>query len=102
MRVISRRRLREFWQRHADAERPLVAWFNVARAARWSEFADTRRDFSHADRVRVGSGVVLTVFNVGGNKHRLVVDVVYQHQVVYVKMIMTHAQYSKGTWKALL
>ena len=54
------------------------------------------------DIVRVGSGAGLTVFNIGGNKYRLVVDVVYQYQIIYVKMIMTHAQYSKGKWKALL
>ena len=102
MRVISRRRLREFWGRHADADTPLIAWYNIARRARWSSLADTRRDFLHADIVRVGSGAGLTVFNIGGNKYRLVVDVVYQYQIIYVKMIMTHAQYSKGKWKALL
>src|SRR5207245_1881920 len=65
--VISRKRLKEFWERHPQAEVPLRAWFQVASRAEWQHLVDVRRDFPHADAVGPW-----TVFNVGGNDFRLV------------------------------
>ena len=94
MRVISRRRLREFWERHPQSETALVAWYQIAKRRRWNSIGDVRRDFPHADAVGPW-----TVFNIGGNDFRLVVDMVYRGQAVYVKAVMTHAEYDKGKWK---
>lgn len=94
MHIISKRRLLEFWEKHPDAKRPLQAWFAQVKNARWQDFADVHRDFASADKVRR-----LTVFNVGGNKYRLVVRIEFEKQRVYIRAIMTHAEYSKDKWK---
>jgi len=61
--------------------------------------ADVRRIYPHADPVRVASGNTVTVFNVAGNKYRLVAAIHYNAGRVYVLRIMTHADYGRGTWK---
>src|SRR5262245_28561259 len=98
-RVISVKRLREFWRRHPDAEQPLRLWYRTALKASWRRMEDVRAAYPHADAVVVASGRTVTVFNVGGNKYRLVVDILYQVEVIYVCVVMTHAEYSKDRWK---
>ncbi len=72
MRVFSKKKLREFWERHPDAKEPLLRWYKATGAADWQNLADTRRDFSHADAVGT-----CTVFNIAGNKYRLIAYFVY-------------------------
>ena len=98
-RVISLKRLRGFWQRHSDAEAPLRDWYRTALKASWRHLQDVRLDYPHADAVIVASGRPVTVFNICGNKYRLVVDIVYRAQVIYVCTVLTHAEYSKNRWK---
>lgn len=98
MRVISLKRLREFWRHHPDAQVPLRVWFRVAEGARWQNLEDVRQAYPHADGVQTPSGV-LTVFNIGGNKYRLVARIRYDYQLVNVRVVLTHAQYSEGAWK---
>jgi mRNA interferase HigB len=71
-----------------------VAWYAIAKARTWRSLAEVKRDFPHADLV---GG--LTVFNIGGNDFRLVVDIWHAGHVVYVKSVMTHAEYDKGKWR---
>ena len=92
--VISKRRLREFWERHPQAEAPLSAWHQVASKAEWRHIMDVKRDFPHADAVGPW-----TVFNIGGNDYRLVTRISYAGHTVYVGFIGTHAEYGKGGWK---
>lgn len=94
MRIISKRRVREFWEHHADAEAPLLHWYRTTRKAQWQNLADVRRDFRHADPV--GACVV---FNVGGNKFRLITAVKYQRRTVYVLKVMTHGKYDTEEWR---
>jgi mRNA interferase HigB len=98
MRVISLKLLRQFWVRHPDAEGPLRAWYAVALAAEWRSLAEARRTYPHADGVRTGSET-LTVFNVAGNKYRLVVRVRYDYQLINIRHVLTHAEYDRGNWK---
>jgi mRNA interferase HigB len=91
MRVISRRALREFWQAHRDAEQPLRAWYEEARTAAWKTPADIRAHYRTASFV--GSNRV--IFNIAGNKYRLVVVVRYRIQRVYVRFVGTHRQYDR-------
>ena len=91
MRVIARGTLRDFWERHPDAERPLRVWYDEVRKAQWTGPADIRRHYAHASII--GSDRV--VFNVGGNKYRLITVVHYQRQTVYIRFIGTHADYDK-------
>ena len=102
MRVITLTRLREFWQLHSDAEGWLTAWYAIARAAQWQSLIDVRQIYGHADPVKVRSGRIVTVFNVCGNKYRMVVAIHYNTGLIYVLMLLTHDEYSKGAWKELL
>lgn len=91
MRVISRKPLKDFAKKHAQAKSPLDAWYREAKAASWKNFADIRAHFGSADVV-AGNRVI---FDIGGNKYRLVVKVAYQIGVLYVKFIGTHKEYDK-------
>jgi mRNA interferase HigB len=93
VRVLSRKAIREFTQAHPEATEPLAHWYLVARKASWSSLADVRRDFRHADIVGK-----YTVFNIGGNKFRLIATIKCKWQVVYIREILTHADYDKGVW----
>ena len=95
MHVISMKKLREFWSQHPDAEAPLRSWHKIAKHEAWRQFAEVRSFFPHADPVGR-----LTVFNIGGNKYRLVVHIIYECQEVYVKHVLTHREYDRGGWKS--
>lgn len=92
MNVIARRTLISFWTKHPQAETPLKVWFAEARAAEWSGPQDikdrlgTAVDFLSENRV---------VFDVGGNKYRLIVRIAYRHKHVLVKFVGTHAEYDR-------
>lgn len=92
--MISRRTIRSFAERRPDALEPLLHWANATESVVWRTPADVRRTFNSVDFV--GD---LTVFDVGGNKYRLIAFVHYRRQAVYIKEILTHAQYDKGAWK---
>ncbi|MBI1828236.1 MAG: type II toxin-antitoxin system HigB family toxin [Thaumarchaeota archaeon] len=94
MRIISKKRLREFWEKHPDAKDPLLAWYRITEKARWKSLADTKKDFSHADLVGV-----CTVFNIKGGTYRLITAIKYHSQTVYTLHVLTHAEYDKGRWK---
>jgi mRNA interferase HigB len=91
MRIISVGALRAFWERpaHHDAEQPLRAWVKVVRAAHWANPPAVKRMFNSADILRDGR----VVFDIGGNKYRLIAWVNYHYGVVYVRFIGTHRAY---------
>jgi mRNA interferase HigB len=94
MRVIALSTLRDFWERgtaYADARDPILAWYRHALRADWRSPADIKRQFGNASILRNGR----VVFNIGGNKYRLVVWINYAYRVVYVRFIGTHAQYDR-------
>ena len=98
MRVISLKLLREFWTKHPNAERPLRHWYKGALQATWRNLHEVRQTFPHADAVS-GTGESLTVFNIGGNKYRLIARIRYDNQLVNVRAVMTHRGYDAGKWK---
>lgn len=91
MRVISRRPLREFAVTHPPAKAPLDAWFAEAKRADWKSFADVKATYRSADVV-AGNRVI---FDIGGNKYRLVVKIAYRCQTVFVRFVGTHDEYNK-------
>jgi mRNA interferase HigB len=97
--VIGLKPLREFWERHPDAERPLRLWYGAARRAHWTSLQDVRRPHPHADAVRTRGGGTLSMFDVMGNKYRLIVRARYDYQLINVRRVLTHEQYSRGAWK---
>ncbi len=99
MRVIKRAPLLDFCRRHPDAYAALDAWYRVARRARWRSITDVRRAFPTADAVGVASGRTVTVINVRGNRYRLVLAIHYNTQMVFLLRVLTHAEYTRGSWK---
>ena len=93
MRVISRRTLREFWDLHSPAKEPLMAWFQLMQSAKYVDFNALRRTFGAADYVAPH-----TVFNVGGNKYRVIVVIHYNRQRAYIRAVLTHADYNR--WRS--
>jgi mRNA interferase HigB len=93
MRIISRRSLREFWEHpdYADSEQQLRAWYAEASAAAWTSPADVKAQYRHASFV----GNNRVVFNICGNKYRLIVAVRYDLQIIYIRFVGTHKQYDK-------
>jgi mRNA interferase HigB len=98
LRVVSKTRLREFWERPGagDAKKPLTDWFNTvnSREINWRHVADVRATYRRADQV--GDCVV---FDIGGNKYRLITIIRYDIHMVYVRKVMTHKEYDKNTWQ---
>jgi mRNA interferase HigB len=89
MHVISRRALREFWQRHPDAGQSLRAWFQEAEAAAWASSAELKGRYPSASIVTADR----VVFNIGGNKYRLVVRINYASATLFIRFVGTHAEY---------
>lgn len=89
MRIIAIGTLRAFWKNHPDAKRPLSEWYFKVDAARWHSFADLKKDFPAADYV----GNQHYVFNIKGNRYRLVVAVKYTPALVYIRFVGTHEEY---------
>ena len=95
MHVISRKPLRDFWTRHPDSETALARWFKVMERTDFHTFDELRAAFPSADQV--GDW---TVFNIGGNKYRLIAYIRFEKQILYIKAVLTHKDYDKGAWKA--
>lgn len=89
MRVIAVSTLRDFWQRHPDAEQPLRAWYEEATSAAWTQPANIKAQYRSASVLKNRR----VVFNIKGNDYRLIVAVAYRLQVVYVKFVGTHREY---------
>ena len=89
MRVISIKRLREFWGRFPDSEGALKTWYAAAEAASWENPTDIKAQYRSASILK-GSRVV---FNICGNKYRLVVHILYPFSVVYIRFVGTHKEY---------
>ncbi len=94
MHVISQKSLRAFWARHPLAKNPLPAWFTRTRHAEWDSFEDVKADFGSVDQVGR-----LTIFDIGGNKYRLIAHIHFNRGKVYVRHVLRHANYDKGAWK---
>lgn len=92
--VITRKRLREFSAGQPEADVPLRAWYAIVSQTDFTSFAELKRVFRTADKVGK-----FTVFNVGGNKFRLVAAVHYNRRKIYIRHVLTHAEYDRGKWK---
>ena len=94
MHIISRKALREFARRHPDSKNALDSWFHLLRTNQFESFTTLREVFPSADKVGP-----LVVFNIGGNKYRLIASIHFNRQKVFVRHILTHREYDKGAWK---
>lgn len=90
MRVISRRALREFWERHPPAQRPLAIWFRVLESSDFADFSSIKRAFGAADYL-----APFTIFDVGGNKYRIITVIHYDRRRVFIRHVFTHSEYDR-------
>lgn len=99
MRIIKRSALVAYAVKHKTAENSLLRWATIVKAAEWTSLDDTRKTFPGADEVTLDSGNVVSIFNIAGNRYRLIVAIHYNRGMVSVRDFMTHAEYSKDRWK---
>jgi mRNA interferase HigB len=89
MRIVATKILRRFWTRHPDAEHHLEAWVDEARKANWKQPSDIKAQFRSASILKNRR----VVFNIKGNRYRLIVAVAYQYGALYIKFLGTHEEY---------
>ena len=94
MHVISRKALRQFWEKHPNSKSALARWFRIMDKTDYDGFNELRETFPSADKV--GD---LIVFNIGGNEYRLIASMHFNRGKVYIRHVFTHHEYDKGAWK---
>ena len=94
MHVISRKALLEFAEKYPDSQTPLDVWFRIMEKNQFDSFDALRKVFPSADKAGE-----LYVFNIGGNKYRLITAIHFNRHNVYVRHVLTHSEYDKGKWK---
>ena len=94
MQLISIKALRDFAARHGDSAQPLQDFRRKVERGSYANFAELRAVFPTVDKVGARY-----VFNIGGNKYRLVAGVDFAHRRVFIKAVLTHSEYDKGIWK---
>jgi mRNA interferase HigB len=95
MHVVSHKAIRTFCEEHPQARSALDHWYRVAKRAAWLNFAEVKRSFNTADFVAPH-----VVFDIGGNKYRLIAEMSFSRRVLFIRAIMTHKEYVKGAWKS--
>lgn len=94
MRIIKEKTIKDYYEKHSNAKSPLRGWLKIVKKTKFSSLADIKKIFPSADLV--GNFVV---FNIGGNNYRLVAYIKYESGILYIRHIMTHAEYDKKKWK---
>lgn len=95
MRIISKKKLKDFWLKHLQSEMPLDNWYKIILGNDYHNLAALKMTFPTADLV--GNQIV---FNIAGNKYRLIAAIHFNTGIVYVRDVLTHAKYNKGRWKS--
>ena len=94
MHIITRKRLNEFAKLYPDTKNALSQWYQLIKENVFISFVELRQLFPSADQVGK-----LTVFNIGGNKVRLIAAIHYNRQRIYIRAVLTHSEYDEGKWK---
>lgn len=94
MRVISKRKLRKFWEMFPESKIPLEDWYRTAKKSDWGNIVDLRESFRHADIFKD-----CVIFNIGGNKFRLIVKFRFSKRKIFIRLALTHLEYGKDNWK---
>jgi len=91
MRIIAKKTLIDFWEMNKDAEQPLKAWYHEAKIAAWTKPSDIKKLYADASILKNSR----VIFDIAGNKYRLVVAIRYEFKIIYIRFIGTHKQYDK-------
>ena len=94
MHLITRKRLLEFAKKHPECSTAIDSWYRIVKHTKFNSFAELKQTFPSADQVGK-----LTVFNIGGNKARLIAAIHYNTSRVYIRYVLTHKEYDRGSWK---
>jgi mRNA interferase HigB len=94
--IISRKKLRD--TEHRQSTKQLDSWYKIAQSAKWRDLEGVRNTYPSADGIPFGERTY-TVFNIAGNSFRLVTEIYYKDQVILIRHVLTHAEYTKGDWK---
>ena len=94
MHIITRKRLNNFAEKYPEAQSALYRWYRLMKSENFASFAELREVFPDADQVSN-----LTVFNIGGNKVRLISAIHYNRKKVYIRAVLTHEEYNRSKWK---
>lgn len=99
MRVITERRIREFWRSEKGLEKTIREkamreWMRIVKLADWQNFSDLKNTFNHADVYKN-----CTIFDVGGNKYRIIAKVQYRKHIVFIRFVLTHSEYNEKKWQ---
>ncbi len=94
MHIITRKALIQFWDKHPDSQTALQRWFKIVQKTDFQNFAELRAAFPSADKVDQW-----IVFNIGGNKYRLIASIHFNRNKLYIRHVLTHAEYDRGDWK---
>ena len=89
MRVIAKKILREFWEKHPDSTEPLKTWYKEASKARWNDPSVVKNQYPKASILKSGR----VIFNICGNKYRLITRISYARESVFIRFIGTHSDY---------
>jgi mRNA interferase HigB len=95
MHVVSHKAIRNFREEHAHARSAMDRWYRVAKRAAWSSLAEVKQSFSAADLVAPH-----VVFDIGGNKYRLIAEMNFARRVLFIRAIVTHEEYMRGAWNS--
>lgn len=90
-RIIAKRTLREFWEKHADSEQYLKTWFETARTSNWKSPGDVKETYVNASILKEGR----VVFNIKGNSYRLIVKFNFERQWAFIRFVGTHSDYDR-------
>jgi mRNA interferase HigB len=102
VRIIKRAPLVEFGKKWPAAVAPLDFWHRITVKARWRSFADVKRVFGQTDLTKASSGNTVAIFDIGGNKFRLIAKISFEKSKVYVLRVLTHKEYDANKWKSEL
>ena len=94
MHIITRKRLNDFAAKHPDSTDALERWYRIVKKTDSSDFVVLRKIFPSADQVNQK-----TVFNIGGNKYRLITAIHYNRRKIYIRHVLTHSEYDRNGWK---
>ena len=94
MHIITRKRLNEFADKYPETKNALAQWYRLIKQNNFNSFAELRSVFHSADQVGK-----LTIFNIGGNKVRLIAAIHYNRKKVYIRAVLTHSEYDEDKWK---
>ena len=102
MRVISRKALVKFWERWPAALLPMMEWHRITLRSNWRNLPDVKATFGQTGQVKVRSGNTVLIFDIGGNKFRIIAAVSYVKGKLYILRVLTHKEYDRQPWREQL